>query len=315
MKGCVAQEKHDFFCDFEYQQYGRFDNLEIKNALIEAGRLNLHTLVLDLDSGPPGAVLEALHAYRIVRPNTRIVILAVGRKPGDKTVAALVGMGIYDIVAPEPHEDPISALRLALQNPSPTYAQAARWTVKTQDEPEQKEPFWNRLRAKKKGGESKPAKFKPVKESGSDQALDETRDDEIGTEQKPIPKQKKQLFQHLKKKTTLPRQKTEPVVVKQLNNEPIDAQDNHTNRDSRFSFLAQATSTIKTASSLSGTLLSITYHFIKLCFFIALTVGLIAGMIWAVGVIASIFPEPNRFMTALIQASDYIAEFVLSLRL
>lgn len=319
MKGCVAQKKHDFFCDFEYQQYGQLNGFEVKNALTEAGRLNLHTFVLDLDSGPPGAILEALHAYRIVRPNTRIVILAAGRKPGDKTVAALIGMGIYDIVAPSADEDSISALELALQNPTPTYAQAARWTVKVEENPEQrpKEPFWRRLQAKKKGGEPKSDGGTPVKESGGELLLDEARNDGSGVEQESVPKQKKQLFQSLKKSKALSRKRTEPTAAEEAPDEPIDAQDNHIEGDpvvSRPGFFAHATSTIKTASSLSGAMLSIAYHLVKICFFIALLIGLTAGVVWFTGIIVSVFPEPNRLMTALIQASDYIADFVSSLR-
>lgn len=66
-------------------------------ALGEVARLPVDTLVLDVGTGP--ALGPAVVRYRMARPTTRIVILAIGRQPGDADVAALVTAGIYDICA------------------------------------------------------------------------------------------------------------------------------------------------------------------------------------------------------------------------
>lgn len=92
-----------------------------------AARVTTDILVLDLDVAPEVEIIEALHGYRMLRPTTRIILLAPGRSPGDATVAALVNMGIYDIVAALPQADWELLVRQALTGPPATYTQAAKW--------------------------------------------------------------------------------------------------------------------------------------------------------------------------------------------
>lgn len=123
MKGCIVRKNHEFYGSFQFQEYGEVD---IRNTLISASRINLNTLIIDLDTAPATAILQALHTYRVQRPNTRIIILAQGRQPGDTEVAGVIALGIYDIVAPEDDET-IPELERAISNPPATYSQAARW--------------------------------------------------------------------------------------------------------------------------------------------------------------------------------------------
>ncbi len=131
MNGCIVVNKHEFFDSFQFQEYGEVD---IRNTLISASRISLNNLIVDLDTAPVTTILQALHTYRVQRPNTRIIILAQGRQPGDTEVAGVIALGIYDIVAPEDDEGIIPGLERAIYNPPATYTQAARWLQLEQEQ-------------------------------------------------------------------------------------------------------------------------------------------------------------------------------------
>ena len=93
--------------------------------LVAASRAHIDVLLIDA-SDLKLQDLDQIRAYRISRPQTRIVV-ALGEdvQPGSPHLAALVGMGIYDLV-----KGPLSE---ALSH-TPTYADAVRWTM-LEDEP------------------------------------------------------------------------------------------------------------------------------------------------------------------------------------
>lgn len=64
-------------------------------AVEEASRVPTKTLILDADIGRD--LGTAVLRYRLKRPETRIVIYAKDRKPGDSEVATIVQVGVYDI--------------------------------------------------------------------------------------------------------------------------------------------------------------------------------------------------------------------------
>ena len=65
--------------------------------------------------------LDTIRAYRIARPQTRIMVaLQDGAEPGSPVVAGLVAMGVYDLVHGLSLEDALAC--------HPTYADAVRWT-------------------------------------------------------------------------------------------------------------------------------------------------------------------------------------------
>lgn len=64
-------------------------------ALATAARLPVDTLILDVDTGP--GLAPAVVRYRLARPGTRIILMAVGHAPGDAEVAAITSAGVYDI--------------------------------------------------------------------------------------------------------------------------------------------------------------------------------------------------------------------------
>ncbi len=88
-------------------------------ALAEAARVPADTLVLDAATGP--GLGSAVLRYRLARPQTRIVLLALGRSPGDPEVAGVVQAGVYDVVTDA------ADLTAVLAGPRGDLAAAARW--------------------------------------------------------------------------------------------------------------------------------------------------------------------------------------------
>lgn len=84
---------------------------EVLNTLQKAEAVSLNVLIIDMaaiERYAELALVKALDKYRIRHEETRIIILAPGRVPGDETMGKLAFLGIGDIVAPkipEPEED------------------------------------------------------------------------------------------------------------------------------------------------------------------------------------------------------------------
>lgn len=115
--------------DLVFYQAEKMDSGGIKSMFQSLSRVAADTLVLDVEAGPGDDLVSAVKGYRIARPNARIVLLVSDREPGDDTVAQLVGLGIYDIVAGKDDSDWAQLTSKILQAPPATFAQAARWHV------------------------------------------------------------------------------------------------------------------------------------------------------------------------------------------
>ncbi len=88
-------------------------------VLAEAVRAPTDVLILDIGAGP--GLGPAVLRYRVSRPDTRVILLAVGAQPGNPEVAAVVHAGIYDLVT-----DPAD-LAAALASAPAGIEAAARW--------------------------------------------------------------------------------------------------------------------------------------------------------------------------------------------
>ncbi|MFZ5596730.1 MAG: hypothetical protein ACOY31_06920 [Bacillota bacterium] len=108
-----------------YTAFGTFDSRRIKKAFEGALMVPVNTLILDIDAGPPGELLEAVREYREGRED-RVILIAPGRTPGDPLVAELVLAGVFDIIADEDWPD---RLEKALSGPPADYSSAARWDM------------------------------------------------------------------------------------------------------------------------------------------------------------------------------------------
>lgn len=89
------------------------------SGLVAAARIPLDILAVDLALLRDGGV-EHLTAYRIARPGTRVIVHTGDAAPGDRTAAALVSIGVFDLTK-EPWPRAL-AERL-------TFADAARWRI------------------------------------------------------------------------------------------------------------------------------------------------------------------------------------------
>ncbi len=106
------------------------DSQETREAVNSLTAINNEVLIVDLDAVDENMLIDSMHAYRVQRPETRIIVYAPGRKPGDVVLAQLVALGVYDILAPEETGDTgLAGLIIdALVKPPATYAQAARFS-------------------------------------------------------------------------------------------------------------------------------------------------------------------------------------------
>ncbi len=91
------------------------------SSLAGAARAPLDALLLDASVLEP-ADLDAIRAYRIARPTTRIVVaLPDGAEPGSPVLAGLVALGVYDLVQGLSLADALGRTH--------TYADAVRWSA------------------------------------------------------------------------------------------------------------------------------------------------------------------------------------------
>ncbi|WP_213974705.1 hypothetical protein [Tepidanaerobacter acetatoxydans] len=88
-------------------------------SLEEAARVPTDILILDIEADP--SLGPAVLRYRLKRPDTRIILIAAGKKPGDSDVAAVVQAGVYDVITD------ISALDAVLDQPPANLSTAAKW--------------------------------------------------------------------------------------------------------------------------------------------------------------------------------------------
>lgn len=119
-------------------QEGEFEEDVFVQHCKAAGRVQITTLIIDIDSClNESSIIKGVRAFKIARPQTRVLVVAVDRIAGNPTISDLVGLGVYDIVAPpvpksEDEEDvtiefdltPYVKEQLQLNS---TYADVARW--------------------------------------------------------------------------------------------------------------------------------------------------------------------------------------------
>lgn len=127
MLGILMSQNRELNLDAEFSEVGNFDAGTVNNLFQQAARVNLDVLIIDLDCAPVSSILDGLHYFRIHRPNTRIIVLAVGRKLGDILLASIVAKGVYDILIPDVDDDIQLIINKVLASPPSTYAHAARF--------------------------------------------------------------------------------------------------------------------------------------------------------------------------------------------
>ncbi|ADH59871.1 hypothetical protein Tmath_0085 [Thermoanaerobacter mathranii subsp. mathranii str. A3] len=113
--------------DVVFEHVGKLDSESVKEIFYSASRVSADVLIVDLDVFSGKEIVSALQGFRIARPNTRIIVIAPDRKPGDEIISSIVGLGIYDIAAEGKESNWSEIIKNILLSPPATYAQAARW--------------------------------------------------------------------------------------------------------------------------------------------------------------------------------------------
>jgi len=107
------------------------DDIEVKSELNKISRISVSCLIIDVTSClNKDNLVSAIRNYKIKVNNTRIIVIYPNAVPGDPVCAALVRMGIYDIIAPSLDEGEelilLPSLLSVFQRPT-TYAAAVKW--------------------------------------------------------------------------------------------------------------------------------------------------------------------------------------------
>ena len=127
----------EFIQDAVTQKIGHFEPDTFVKLCQQISNLAIEILFLDFRCTSDDAIIKGARMIRFHRSNTRIVVIAPNREPGDPCISALVSLGVYDIIAyPEDTADETEVadeIRRLLHSP-PNYANAARWHFQL-DEP------------------------------------------------------------------------------------------------------------------------------------------------------------------------------------
>lgn len=110
---------------------------ECIEAFTEVKRINCSLLVVDLTCAHTETVLQELKAYRLLKSQTRIIVVAPGFYPGNAVMRQIFSLGIYDIYAPgsteaENFQEELS--RLSSEAPK-TIREAWRWYAESESPP------------------------------------------------------------------------------------------------------------------------------------------------------------------------------------
>lgn len=125
------------------EKIGYFDSDTFLKICQQIANLGIDTLFLDMRCANDDAIIKGVRIIRFHRSNTRIVLIAPNREPGDPTISTLVSLGVYDIVSFDEeavNEENVSEeIKNLLQRP-PNYADAARWHFQMEEPVFQQRP-------------------------------------------------------------------------------------------------------------------------------------------------------------------------------
>lgn len=138
------------------------DDIDIRAEVDKISRISVSHLIVDINClSNKNNLVSVIRNYKIKCGNTKIIIIYPNALPGDEICAALVRMGIYDIISPslENNEELIllPPLLSVFENPT-TYSAAVKWdhdsvgnpNTDKKDKPEDISKLVNKLSYKKK---------------------------------------------------------------------------------------------------------------------------------------------------------------------
>lgn len=104
-----------------------------------AANANVQTLIIDMSCVDDASIIRGVRQFRLLR-DSRVIIIAPGRIPGDSTITTLIGLQVLDVVAPIVDEDieederpSITPLLKSQLASKPSYGNVVRWDVKTDE--------------------------------------------------------------------------------------------------------------------------------------------------------------------------------------
>lgn len=157
-----------------FQESGQFSADAFLQHCQSVSAAQVHTIIVDINAADDLAMIKGLRTIRMKR-QSRIIVLAPGREPGDQTINALLKFQIFDFVAPsfssiEGYEEdeeenesedrvftkPLSFFIQEQLNKTASYSNAARWDIESEQILlQQKQPVQ---------GKSKPVEGNKAKE-------------------------------------------------------------------------------------------------------------------------------------------------------
>lgn len=120
-----------------FKKTGVFDGETFLQYCQAAAAANVQILIVDTSSADDRDFLKGIQQYRLTR-DSRIILVAPNRQPGDALIAGVLSLQILDILVPEEAEEGLDEEQLAqsfvaqLQK-KPSYADVMRWDVKGVD--------------------------------------------------------------------------------------------------------------------------------------------------------------------------------------
>lgn len=153
-----------------FEKIGEFNSETFLQHCQAAASISLQYFIVDADCTDAQSLVKGLRIFRSSR-QTRIILIATGRKPGDVVINKLLPLQIWDIIAPEDVEDEDdddddtsnqpSYLTILIQQQLATefsYGNVARWDVANEEffsgKPEQ--PVQIKEKKEKEEKERKP---------------------------------------------------------------------------------------------------------------------------------------------------------------
>lgn len=107
------------------------NDIDIKTEIDKISRLSVSHLIVDVTClSNKNNIVTAIRNYKIKCGTTKVIIIYPNAAPGDSICAALVRMGVYDIISPALEENEelilLPSLLSVFEKPT-TYAAAVKW--------------------------------------------------------------------------------------------------------------------------------------------------------------------------------------------
>ncbi|PZT52602.1 hypothetical protein [Paenibacillus silvae] len=100
--------------DVSFEKTGRFEGGQFVEFCEAVARININAFITDIDCTDAQTFLRGISQYRVIRPNTKIIVIALDRYEDDGVVHELADMGI-NVVTTSPGTKPKSIIP-ALRN-------------------------------------------------------------------------------------------------------------------------------------------------------------------------------------------------------